>query len=168
MDLRSEILKEHSKAQSTWVKAWIGNDRKRFHQLLQLFLHDEYRVVQRSAWIISLVAGEHPKLIEPYLGQIIQKMHEPGVHVAVKRNVVRILQHLPIPEELQGIVLNTCFDLLADPGETIAVRAFSMTVLANLSKVYPEIRQELKIIVSDVLAREPSAGFKARARRLGL
>src|ERR1044072_6798370 len=143
MDLKAEILKEHSKEQALKVTNWVGSDKKRLEELLHLFLHDEYRVVQRSARMVSMVAEIQPELIKPHLEAIVNKMNEPGVHVAVKRNVVRLLQYMDIPEPLHGMVMNTCFELLADPKETIAVRAFSMTVLANLAKVYPDIKQEL-------------------------
>ena len=168
MDLKAEILAEHSKAQSSKIVAWVSNDKKRFDELLQLFLNDEYRVVQRSAWMISMIAEKHPELIQTHLPVIVDKMNEAGVHVAVKRNVTRLLQFIPIPEELHGIVMNTCFELLTDPKETIAVRAFSMTVLANLAGIYPDIKQELKAIVNDVLEHCASAGLKARARNLRL
>lgn len=168
MDLKAEILKEHSKAQSQKITDWVGNDKKRFRELLLLFLHGEYRVVQRSARMVGMVADAHPALIKPHLEEIVKKMNEPAVHVAVKRNVVRILQHIEIPERLQGIVMSTCFELLADPKETIAVRVFSMTVLASLSKTYPDIRQELKAIVNDIMEQEGSPGFRSRARKLKL
>jgi hypothetical protein len=168
MDLRAAILQEHSKAQSLKIVAWVGSDNDRFRTLLDLFLHGEYRVAQRSAGMVGKIADVHPELIIPRLDVIVNKMSEPGVHVAVKRNVIRLLQGIEIPEKLHGVVMNSCFELLADPKETIAVRVFSMTVLSNLSKSYPDIRQELKAIVSDILEQEASAGFKARARNLGL
>jgi len=168
MDLETEILLEHSKAQSLKIVAWVGSDKTRFRALLDLFLHGEYRVVQRSAGMVSKIAEIHPELILPYLDAIVNKMSEPGVHVAVKRNVIRLLQGIDIPQKLHGVVMNSCFELLADPKETIAVRVFSMTVLNNLSKSYPDIRQELRAIVYDIMEHEPSAGFKSRARKLGL
>lgn len=168
MDLRAAILQEHSKAQSLKIVAWVGSDKSRFRALLDLFLHGEYRVVQRSAGMVSKIADIQPELIMPHLEVIVSKMSEPGVHVAVKRNVIRLLQGIEIPEKLHGVVMNSCFGLLADPKETIAVRVFSMTVLSNLSKSYPDIRQELKAIVSDIMEQEASAGFKARVRKLGL
>lgn len=164
MDIRAEILEEHSKEQSVLLANYIGNDKKRFARLMQLFLEDEYRVVQRAAWIISIVAEKHPELIEPHLFALVGRMQEPGLPVAVKRNVVRILQHISIPESLEGPVMNACFEFLADPKETVAVRCFSMTVLGNLAKKYPEIAQELVSIVEDQLEQGATAGFKARAR----
>ncbi|MET6997371.1 hypothetical protein [Chitinophaga defluvii] len=169
MELLDEILWEHSREQAVKITVWIGNNPRRFKQLLSLFLEGEYRVVQRSAWIISMVAQKHPGLIAPHLHLMVKRLKDEGIPVAVKRNVIRILQFIPIPEDLHGEVMNICFEFLSDPQETIAVRCFSMTVLDNLAKAYPEIKQEIMLIVSDQLQHAPSAGFRSRARRvLGL
>ncbi len=166
MNLREQLLLEHSKTNSELITKWIGKNKARFGGLMQLFLHDEYRVVQRAAWVLSMVAEEHMDIVQQHLAAMVHRMAEPGVHVAVKRNVVRVLQWIDIPEELQGEVMNVCFDLLADPKETVAVRCFSMTVLGNLAQHYPEIKPELRIIIEDQLEQQPTAGFKARARKV--
>jgi hypothetical protein len=166
MDLRTEILGEHSRAQSEKIARWVGNSSKRYAELMQLFLNEEYRICQRAAWILSVVAEKHTDMAQPHLPAMVKKMSEPGVPVAVKRNVVRILQFVDIPESLHGDVMNICFELLGDLRETIAVRVFSMTVLARLAKIYPDIGQELRIIIEDELSNQPSAGFKSRAKKL--
>lgn len=163
MDLRTEILKGHSKEHAGKIARWIGNNPARLAQLIDLFLHDEYRVVQRAAWIINLVAEKHSALVMPHLPAMIARTQEPGIPVAVKRNVVRILQHVTIPEALHGDVMNICFDFLADVKETVAVRCFSMTVLGNLAKNYPEIKQELRMVIEDQLEAGCTAGFRSRA-----
>ena len=166
MNLREAILKEHSKAQGMKIAGWIGDNEKRFALLMNLFLKDEYRVVQRAAWIVSMVADRHPKLLLPHLSAMVKRMEEQNLPVAVKRNVVRVLQNIPIPKKLQGMVMNLCFHFLADPKETVAVRCFSMTVLGNLSKVHPEVKNELTTIVKATLEQKCSAGFHARARKV--
>lgn len=166
MDIRAELLKEHSRAQADRVAQWIGNDPERLAQLVDLFLHAEYRVVQRAARVVSLIADNHFELVKPHLPALVRRMNEPCVPVAVKRNVVRMLQFVDVPENLHGDVMNTCFELVADPQETIAVRAFSMTVLANLAKQYPDIKPELKAIIEDTLEHDPSPGFRNRAGKV--
>lgn len=169
MELLSEILREHSREQALKITQWIGNNPKRFEQLMLFFSQGEYRVVQHSAWIISMVARKHPGLIAPYLHLMVKRLKDEGIPVAVKRNVIGVLQFISIPEDLHGEVMNICFEFLSDPQETIAVRCSSITVLDNLTKAYPEIKQEMLLIVSDQLQHSPSAGFKSRARRvLGL
>lgn len=164
MDIREELLKEHSKENAERIAAWVVTTPERMQQFIHLFLTDVYRVVQRAAHVVGKVGDSHPELLAPYLDQMVQRMQQPDVHVAVKRNVVRVLQFITIPEHLHGDVMNLCFDLLADPNETVAVRVFSMTVLDNLSKTYPEIRQELKAIIEDQLEQGCTAAFRARAK----
>lgn len=166
MDLRAQILLEHSKANALTVAGWIGQDAGRFKMLIDLFLKDDYRVVQRAAHIISMVAGKYPGMPLPYLSVLIEKMQESGQPVAVKRNVVRILQYLEIPEDLHGPVMNTCFDFLRDVKEAVAVRAFSMTVLARLAKHYPEIKQELRTVIEEGLEQHPTPGFRSRGLKV--
>ncbi|WP_343703042.1 hypothetical protein [Chitinophaga sp.] len=165
MHLREEILKENSRAQTLRIAHWVGKDPERTAALAHLFLHDEYRVVQRAAWILSYVASSHPSLLQPHLPQMVARMGDPGIPVAVKRNVVRILQFMTVPEALQGPVMDYCFRFLEDPAETIAVRAFSMTVLANLAQQYPDIRHEIILLIEEQLREGASPGFRSRAKK---
>jgi hypothetical protein len=165
MHLESQILKEHSKRNTVRIARWIGADKKRFRQLMNLFLNGEYRVAQRSAWIVSHCADKHPALLSPFLDMMIDRMLEPGVHGAVKRNVVRLLQNREIPKELTGKVATVCFDLLASQQEPIAVRCFSMTVLANISRYEPDIRNELRLTIEHNMPWS-TAGFHARGKKI--
>ena len=167
MKLKEEILAEHSKVQADKIADWIGSSPAKFDKLIQLFLHDEYRVIQRAAWIVSIIAHRHPKLIMPHLEHLVGKIAQPDQHPAVRRNVVRILEMVDdIPEPLHGPVLNACFDFLADPKEAIAVRAFSLTVLGNLAKHYPDIIPELKAITDDIMSHDPTPALIVRVRRV--
>ncbi len=164
MDIRAELLKEHSKENAERIAAWVVTSKKRLQEFIHIFLTDEYRVVQRAAHALGKIGNDHPELLEPHLDTLVKRMQEPDVHIAVKRNVVRVLQNLDIPEHLHGPVMNICFDLLADPNEAVAVRVFSMTVLDNLSMTYPEIRQELVAIIKDQMELGCTAAFRARAK----
>jgi hypothetical protein len=165
MNLKTEILREHSKRQAVKIANWIGPDKRRFKQLMGLFLKGEYRVTQRSAWIVGCCANRYPFLITPWLGAMIKRMQEPGVHPAVKRNVVRILQFVEIPKPLLGTVVSLCFGYLGSPSEPIAVRALSMTVLLNASQKEPELKNELQSMIEQMLPNAEPA-IRARARHV--
>lgn len=165
MNIREEILREHSKAQAKNIADWIGSDEKRFAELMHLFLQDEYRVVQRSAWILSMVADKHPHLLQAYLLQMIERMNDKKLPIAVKRNVLRVLQNIAVPEKLHGPLMELSFQFLADPKEAIAVRVFAMTVLTNLFKTYPDIKAELQTIIEEELQHRPTAAFISRAKK---
>jgi dihydroorotase len=164
LHLKEEILKEHSKAQTQKIIDWVSTSQQRFDELVQLFLGDEYRVTQRAAWSLSYIAVAHPQLAKKHLPAFIKLLGNPKLHKAVRRNVVRLLQFVDIPMKLHGEVMNYCFDFIADVNEAAAVKAFSLTVLENLSKKYPEIKGEIKTIIEERWDYETPA-FHSRAKK---
>ncbi len=164
MNLREEILREHSKAQTLKIVNYIGNDKERFAELMNLFLGNTYRVTQRAAWVVSNCAEAHPELIKPYLKRMLNYLSKP-VHDAVKRNTIRTLQDIAIPKKLQGKATDICFQFLCSNDETIAVKVFSMTVLHNLSKEHPDLKNELRIAIEEQMPYA-SAGFKSRGKKI--
>lgn len=163
MDIRQALLKEHSKQQTMSIVRYVGNDPQRFRELMTLFLGEEYRVTQRSAWALSYVINKYPSLIAPYLAQTIDLLGRPKAPPAVARNILRFLQHMDVPEELQGRLMDRCFSLVVAPGTPIAIKAFSLTVLHNLSRQYPEIAPELEAVIRDRWDYETPA-FHSRAK----
>ena len=165
MKLREEILKEHSKTQCAKIVKWVGSNQARFDELFRLFLNDEYRVVQRAAWPLSYCVIAHPSLISKHWKRLLKNLQKPGLHDAVKRNSIRLMQDIEIPEKYHGDVMNTCFSYLESPAEPLAVKVFSMSVLGNIAMRYPDIKAELKLIIEDQLPRQ-TAGFKSRAKKV--
>ena len=161
--LRKEILKEHSKAQCSKIVDWVGSSQERFDELFHLFLNDDYRVVQRAGWPMSYCVIAYPGLIKKHWGNLIKNLKKPNLHNAVKRNSIRLLQDLNIPVKYQGQVMDTCFSYIASATEAVAVKAFSLTVLTRLSKQYPEIIPEIKLVIEEQLPHQ-TAAFKSRAK----
>ncbi|MGB4845918.1 MAG: hypothetical protein WBP16_15740 [Ferruginibacter sp.] len=165
MNLKQEILKEHSKAQCTKIVNWIGSSQQRFDELFALFLNEEYRVTQRAGWPMSYCVIANPLFIKKHWKKLINNLKKPDLHDAVKRNSVRFLQKMEIPEKYRGDLMDICFKYLESPKEALAIKVFSMSVLGNLAKQYPEIKPELKLLIEEQLPNQ-SAGFKARAKKI--
>lgn len=165
MDIRQQLLKGHSKLNIHKIVDFVGVDPIRFEQLISVFLSGPYRVTQRAAWPVSRCVERHPQLIKPHLGVVLKFLRKPDIHDAVKRNIIRLLQFVDIPEKYQGRVLDICFDFLQDKKEPVAIQVFSMTVIFNITGDKPEIRKELITIIEDILPYA-SAGFRSRANKL--
>lgn len=163
-NLREAILKEHSKAQCISIVNWVGVSQQRFDELFNLFLNDDYRVMQRAAWPVSYCVTAHSYFINKHWSSLVKNLQKPNLHNAVKRNSIRLLQEIRIPKKYQGQIMNTCFNYVASPSEAVAVKAFSLTVLTNLAKQYPEIIPELILIIEDQLPNQ-TAAFKSRAKK---
>lgn len=165
MDIRHALMAVHSKQQAVAIVEFIGDDPKRFAELMQLFFAGEYRLTQRAAWPMSYCVELNPELIRPYLPKLLDCLQRDDQHDAVKRNVVRLLQYIEIPKRLAGKVYSHCVDLIDNADEPAAVRAFAMTVAARIAKSEPDLMNELRLIVSKHQPHS-TAAFKARARKI--
>lgn len=163
MDLRNEILKEHSKEQCNKIIQWVGSSKKRFNELFHLFLTDEYRITQRAAWPLSYCAITHPELMKNNFERLLNNLKKPKLHDSIKRNTVRLLDAINIPPKYEGAVMEICFKYLESEHEAVAIKAFSIGILGKLAKKYPEIIPEIKLMIEEQLPQQ-SAAFKSRAK----
>lgn len=130
------------------------------------YISDKDKVVAvRASWCLNWAAREHPALITPHVGALAIPLLEPGAPEGVVRNCASILQIAVIPEAYQGTLMNACFDLVTAPSTPIAIKAFSLTILENLSKEYPEIQSELRLIIETQMENE-TAAFRSRGKKI--
>jgi len=167
MNIREELLKEkiHLKTSALKISEYACSSPARFKTLMKCFLANEYRLAQRAAWSVSGAAKKNPAMIRPYIKDLVAQLKRNNVHNAVIRNSVRILEAIEIPEKFHGEVMNACFEFISKPAVPIAVKAFSLTTLFNLSKIYPEIKPELKVIIETNWDNE-TAAFKSRGKKI--
>jgi hypothetical protein len=165
MNIQKQLLAEHSRRNTDRIIHWIGADAARLKSVMEIFLGNDPLLTQRSAWVVGVMADEHPDLLQPWLSKMMRKTREPGVHDAVRRNVARALQFVEIPPRLLGEVATVCFDELSSPGSPIAVKACAMTVLERVVEREPELGRELRLIIEQQLPYT-TAAFHARAREV--
>lgn len=166
MNIREQLLKVHSKANNLFICDWIGENSQRFSELIDAFLDNEYRVVQRASWAVSEIGIKHPHLLSPHINTMINAVENP-IHPAVQRNIFKVMAKtiLPLNEEQEGRLLNLSFELLASPTTPVAIQAQTMQFIANLCKTYPDLAFELKEIIDNGM-EHGSAGFRSRGKNV--
>ena len=142
----------------------IEEDPDLFEPVWKIMLEDSYPLSMRAAWVISHFAKKHPYFLEPRLPEITAVL--PSVNTeSVRRCLLNILSHLTIPEAQCGPLFDLCYKWLEGPGTAIAVRAYAMTILYNISNREPELKPEL-IALFESQKDMSSAGVLARSRIL--
>lgn len=164
-DLEQLVMRDVSKRHAIHVANIVGNNKKRFDKLMRLFLEGEYHVAQRAALVVNVCAERDPSLVIPYIKAMILRLEEQDIHDAVKRIIVRILQFVEIPRAHLGRVANACFKQLESPQSPIAAKVFSMTVLANLAMIEPDLKHEICLCIEQQLPYTGPA-YHARARHV--
>lgn len=165
MNIRDALLAEHSKSQTMKIVDYVGGDLAKFKELMSHFLGPTYRLSQRAAWAVSYCAEHHRELVKPYFNKLVQQLERDDTHVAVRRNVARMLQFIDIPKRFEGRVYDVCYNLLDDAHQPVAVRAFALSAAAKVAKGEPALLDELRLVAT----KYPSlmtAGFRSRCRRV--
>ncbi len=165
MQIRLELEKEHSRQQALKIAQYACASKKNFKELMQCYMSDENRISQRAAWSVSWAAMQKPEMIQPYIKDLVTQIKNKQAHPAVTRNAVRVLEKIEIPEIFHGDIMHACFSFIETPATPAAIKAFSLTTLFNLSKEYPEIKPELKLIIEERWDTE-TAAFRSRGKKI--
>lgn len=158
-----ELLKARSKKTIVEAATMVAEDSGLFDGLLKTMLESNSKAASTAAWIMSDavdISGSLPPHILPGLIRLL--MHQKNSD-GVKRNITKIFQCINIPESCRWDIADICMNCLVSKNETVAVKAYSITVLQSLIKYIPEIKEE---VVFEVERQMPysSPAFTVRGK----
>lgn len=164
MDIRDQLLQELSHFNMHYIAGYVNGDRDKFSEIMSILLTEKDPLPARAAWVAELVSSNHPEFFKPYIGRVIEKLPEFS-HPGSRRNSLKIMTRMEIPDEFQGPLIDICFEWMANAERTVAVKVFAMEIVKNHLELYPELAYELKSVIEDQWDKN-SAGFKARGRKV--
>ena len=133
-------------------------------ELVSLALDKDLLLSSRAMWVLGHCSNIDYKRIKPFYSQLIDNLNNKGLHNGVIRNTLGLFQKHPVPEEYEAFVLDMCYKYIKNPSEAIAVRAFAITVAYNISKHYPELLEELSMVLHHLIPTEETPAIKARIK----
>ena len=162
-ELEKMIMERHSRNQMLKIVRYVGTNKERFNKLVSCCLKGGV-LAQRASWPLRNCGKKNSIFLIPQLGKLLSVIEKP-CHPALKRSVVTLLEEIDIPPRLDARVIDICFQFLNDREETVAVKAFSMTVLAKMCLKHEDLLGEL---LSSIESQLPfaSGAIHSRARRV--
>ena len=148
MNIREQLLLIHSKENSQKIAAYIGKNLKRYTALWEMVQHDDPPIPQRGSWVLDHCPMSYTSDIKTFVPEMIDLLELP-VHDAVKRNLVKILAQADIPEDRSSSLFDHCIDWIIDAKTPIAIKAHCMDIAANIAMPFPELLEELKVVIKD-------------------
>jgi hypothetical protein len=165
VNLAEELISNYSSGKIEKIAKHAIANRTVFEELMTYYIGENQRLAQMASWCVSHAVDIDKSIIIPYIQNLVDVLYKSNKHDAVIRNALRILQFVEIPEYLQGKVMNKCFEFIEQPLYPAAFKAYSLTVIFNLSMIYPDIKSELKTVIEILLPTE-SAAFKSRGKKI--
>lgn len=163
-ELTELVLQKHSKHHTSQLAAKIAGNPKDVSVLWQIIITGESPVPERASWILSHLFDMRPEVLDdmatPFIDQLPISDHQ-----AIKRNILRCLAGMPIPESDAGALFNICVDWIYSAREDVAVRAHAMTIVTNIALEEPGLIDEVKVVIEDQY-ENGSTGIQSRCRNL--
>lgn len=133
-------------------------------ELFNLALEKDHLLSSRAMWVLAHCSDLDYDRIKPFHVKLVSNLKNENLHNGVIRNTLRLFQKQAIPKIHESFMLDKCFQYIKNPSEAIAVRSFSMNVVFNISKPYPELLHELSIILQHLNITEESAGIRSKVK----
>ena len=133
-------------------------------QLLNFALDKEQLVSNRAMWVLNHCNDLDFNRIKPFYVKLINHLKNKNIHSGAIRSILRMFQKQPVPKKYESFMLDKCFEYIKNPLEAIGVRAFAMTVAYNISKPYPDLLNELFIVLNHLSITELSAGIRSKTK----
>lgn len=163
MSLIGLLQRDQSKVHAEHIVGLVIKGEYTVGQLLEVLYDSDMRLRQKVSWPLLIISEKYGALLEPYIDDMIAAL-EAADHDSLLRNIFRVWQPLHFDDEHSGKVYDIAFEYFSNPENAIAVRVFAMSVCANIAVGYPELAQELIVVIEEGLPHG-SAGYISRARK---
>ena len=171
MNLREQILKEHSVKNAELIAAYIEENPDELQKLLDCILLGDKKVAQYGSWVLSKFSEYFYIEFIPYLEFILSEV-KTTKHVAVSRNFAKVFMIITgkkfinyLSESDIDAIVDKSFSWIIEKEEKAAVIAFSIITLSNLMEKRSWIAIDLKqYIIDNISGSLPS--FQSVGKRV--
>ncbi|BDS15027.1 hypothetical protein [Aureispira anguillae] len=164
--LRIVLAADRSEASRQKWEEWTNYLIDQKIDLIDLMdlLDAEHPIAMRFTWLLGHILVKAPDRIAPIVSHCFNRRDEltfPGI----KRTIAKMIWLAGVPEELEGLVVDELFKWVLSPQIKVAVKVYSISALYDFSVKYPDLQEELLLVIDDQLDKNPVA-FSARARKI--
>lgn len=163
LQLKDSLVEEDTEEnRRRWAEHLIRNAIP-LEGLLEIAL-SEGKVAMRFLWLIGGICDAKPEAVAPCVSWFFEKRHEIRVP-NYERSLAKFLALAGIPEVLEGEAGTELFRWLSDPDTIVTTKTYAMRALFALSRKYPDLRHELKLVIEDQLEKN-SVSFRKQAGKV--
>jgi hypothetical protein len=158
----SLITEDTDENRKKWAE-YIINAKLPLLELAAL-LDAEKRAATRFSWLIGDICELEPKVVFPAITHFWSKRYEVDI-TNFNRSLAKMFWLCGIPEEIEGEAVSEMFEWLLDPEAIVSIKNYSLLALGNLTDTYPELKQELRMVIEDQLQKN-SVAFEKCAQKV--
>ena len=159
-----EQLVDSSKLIGDMVVKSVGKNPDHYKEILDLVLYEPMPMSSRAGRVLNMCTENEPVLFQPHVDTVINEIRKGNeIHRCILKIFAEI--QLVLNRNQEGILVNACFDWLADESKSIATKVYCMEILARFAEKEPGIIPELIALLEGLLP-VGSVGTKNRALKI--
>jgi len=162
--LETKLQLRFPKQEVTRLAVVLLADKSLFNYFIEIFFRGEGLPKDIAAWVLTHCSDLDPQFVSKYHSQMILHLKTDNNN-PTKRAILRALQDATIDPKNYSTLIDLCFGYLLSQKEEVAIKVFAMTVLYNISNDIPDIKNELRIVIED-LVPIGTAGIKSRGGKI--
>lgn len=161
-----ELLTGLPSSDGTQRMAWAKRIIEEQIGIEQLFglLYEDKKVTMRFSWLLSdigILNAQSLKVVLPQLFAVRDKVN----YADFQYSFAKYWNYVGVPEENKGEVIDLLFRWVEDPTVSVHIKTNAVTVLSRLVKEYPDLKNELVIVLEYQLDKN-LVSFKSLAQKL--
>jgi hypothetical protein len=145
-----------------WARFIAENDIE-LNDLLGLLDEDRFTIL-RFLWLTGGLVEFDPERVAPAVPYFFAKRFEVKVP-NYDRSLAKFCWLAGIPEEIEGEITNALFQWILDPKVSTSTKSFAVLALFNQTQKYPDLKNELRMVIEDQLDKNGSS-FEKRAGKV--
>lgn len=130
-EIQNIIIQARSKKSIREIAQLAIDDESILKLLLKNIRIEQDRSFYTSSWALCDISEINHTIFNPHIAYIFSTIQN-SKHPGLKRNLMKLMQFVEIPNDLELEIGETCLSYFKDQHETIAVRAYSVTILEQL------------------------------------
>ncbi len=122
------------------------------------------RAATRFIWMVGDLCELEPAVVFPAITHFWSKRNTVDI-TNYNRSLAKMFWLCGIPEKIEGEAVNEMFEWLTDPEAIVSTKNYSLLALGNLTGKYPELEQEIRMVIEDQLNKN-SVAFEKCAQKV--
>ncbi|MCJ7820900.1 MAG: (deoxy)nucleoside triphosphate pyrophosphohydrolase [Bacteroidales bacterium] len=151
----------------TMVAKSAVSDPVLLSQLVTLSSSHEKRVGFMASWALSKVADIDIEMLKPFLPSLIVALPDVA-NESVQRSFMRVITKSDlslIPVSHHARLVEYCMGIMRTEQAAVAPKAYGMEILASFCEIYPDMVNEVAVVVQ-LAINDEHGGMKAAGRKV--
>ena len=142
----------------------LNGSRADFDAAVEIALSGERPRNWHAAWIIRHGMSANDERLRSHVGRIVESIH--GGIDGFQCELLRILERLEIPADLEAPLFDVCLDVWRDVDKSPGVRMFAFRQICRITDQYPELKSEVRLVITQEYLAPLSPGIGKTVKRL--